>query len=305
MSTAFDKQVEISAAPVVIEDIDEFIKLRAQFIASGKTVGFVPTMGALHPGHASLLRRARLENDISVLSIYVNPTQFDNPEDLNKYPITLESDKTLAKAAGVDFILLPQYQQIYPDRYRYKLSENDLSQKLCGAHRPGHFDGVLTVVMKLLNIVKPTRAYFGEKDQQQLQLICGMVDAFFMPVKIIACPIFRESDGLAMSSRNVRLSSKDRVQAPQFYETLQKSTTAQDARLELEAKGFNVDYVEDVGSIRYGAVWLGKVRLIDNVDFNSPAASLAETIEGIVNHPRISTRESDRQDSADNGRGAT
>ena len=276
MNTEIKNQSKTRTAPVIIQDIQEFTQLRAQLVANGKTVGFVPTMGALHPGHASLLRRARLENDISVLSIYVNPTQFDNPEDLNKYPSTLENDKSVAAAEGVDFILLPQYQQIYPDCYHYKLSENELSQKLCGAHRPGHFDGVLTVVMKLLNIVQPTHAYFGEKDQQQLQLIRGMVDAFFMPVKIIACPIFRESDGLAMSSRNVRLSSLERKHAPQFYNALQNSATAPGARLELEALGFEVDYIEDVGGIRYGAIRLGSVRLIDNVQLDSAAASHAK-----------------------------
>ena len=284
MNTEIKRQSGARAAPVVIQDIQEFIKLRAQLVASGKTVGFVPTMGALHPGHASLMRRARLENDITVLSIYVNPAQFDNPEDLNKYPSTLENDRTLAAAEAVDFILLPQYQQIYPDRYRYKLSENESSLQLCGAHRPGHFDGVLTIVMKLLNIVQPTRAYFGEKDQQQLQLIRGMVDAFFMPVKIIPCPIFRESDGLAMSSRNVRLSSAERKQAPQFYKALQLSATARQAHLELEDQGFDVDYVEDVDGIRYGAIRVGSVRLIDNVQLDSAAKSQAKTTSSEVAH---------------------
>ena len=139
-------------------------------VAAGATVGFVPTMGALHRGHVSLLDRARAECDVVVLSIFVNPTQFNDPGDLAAYPITLDDDLAVAAAAGCDHVLLPDTDQVYPDGYRYQVTERDFSEELCGAHRPGHFDGVLTVVMKLFQIVAPSRAYFGEKDYQQLLL---------------------------------------------------------------------------------------------------------------------------------------
>jgi pantoate--beta-alanine ligase len=230
------------------------------------TVGFVPTMGALHAGHGSLLQRARAENDYVVLSVYVNPTQFNDPKDLAKYPRTLKADVELAGQAGVDFVVAPTYPQMYPDGYKYRVTESEFSRELCGAHRPGHFDGVLTVVMKLLNFVSPTRAYFGEKDFQQLTLIRGMVDAFFMPFEIVACPTVRETDGLAMSSRNVNLSEDARVRAVAFPAALREEASASSARTRLEREGFEVDYVEDRDHRRYGAVRIGGVRLIDNVD---------------------------------------
>lgn len=228
-------------------------------------IGFVPTMGALHEGHGSLLRQARAENDFVVLSVYVNPTQFNDPKDLEKYPRTLDSDVELATRAGVDFVIAPTYAQMYPDGYRYRVTENEFSRELCGAHRPGHFDGVLTVVMKLLNFVAPTRAYFGEKDFQQLTLIRGMVEAFFLPCEIVACPTVRETDGLAMSSRNVNLSTDERLRAVAFPAALREEATAAAARSRLEREGFDVDYVEDRDARRYGAVRIGGVRLIDNV----------------------------------------
>ena len=248
------------------KDLKTWVQERNQLKASGKTIGFVPTMGALHPGHASLMKRARLENDIVVLSIYVNPTQFNNPDDLKKYPSTLDSDRVIAAKAGVDCLVLPLYEQIYPDAYRYKVSENDFSNQLCGAHRPGHFDGVLTVVMKLLNLVQPDRAYFGEKDYQQLQLIRGMTEAFFMPTEIVACPTLREEDGLAMSSRNLNLTADARSKAPVLRKVLLEAPTVEMARRELADEGFTVDYVEDISNRRFAAAFLGGVRLIDNVE---------------------------------------
>jgi pantoate--beta-alanine ligase len=155
---------------------------------------------------------------------------------------------------------------MYPDGYRFRVTESEFSRELCGAHRPGHFDGVLTVVMKLLNFVAPTRAYFGEKDYQQLTLIREMVSAFFMPYEIVACPTVREADGLAMSSRNVNLSADARARAVAFPAALRSAESASDARARLEREGFEVDYVEDRESRRYGAVRVGGVRLIDNVD---------------------------------------
>src|SRR6185437_14625833 len=140
----------------------------------------------------------RDENDFSVLSIFVNPTQFNDPNDFTRYPKTVEKDLEVAASLDTDYVLMPAYQDLYPDQYRYAVCEREFSKKLCGAHRPGHFDGVLTVVMKLLQLVRPARAYFGEKDYQQLLLIKDMTKAFFMPVEIVACPTVREDDGLAM-----------------------------------------------------------------------------------------------------------
>jgi pantoate--beta-alanine ligase len=221
-------------------------------------------MGALHEGHAALLQRCRAENDISVLSVFVNPTQFNDPVDLARYPRTLGADSTLAARSGVDWILAPDAGSMYPDGYHYKLTEDSFSKDLCGAHRPGHFDGVLSVVLKLFQLVKPHCAYFGEKDFQQLELIRGMVRAFFLDVEIVPVPTLREADGLAMSSRNMRLDAQARRLAPAFAEILGSSATAPEAQARLEKAGFEVDYVKDRAGRRFGAVTLGGVRLIDN-----------------------------------------
>lgn len=251
----------------VIRTIQEWRAVRSADMPASACVGFVPTMGALHAGHASLIETARRECDLVVLSIFVNPTQFNNPDDFAKYPITIEQDLALAKEFGVDYVLLPKsMQELYPDNYRYKVTESEFSRELCGAHRPGHFDGVLSVVMKLFHLVKPTRAYFGEKDFQQLELIRGMVDAFFMDVKIVACPTVRENDGLALSSRNVRLSADARKKSQSFPQALMRAPTAETARAELEELGFAVDYVVDKNNRRFGAIHVDGVRLIDNVE---------------------------------------
>lgn len=249
----------------VFTSVEEWREFRRTLSASA-TIGFVPTMGALHDGHASLMRRARAENDFVALSVYVNPTQFNDPKDLEKYPRTLESDVAIASQADVDFVIAPTYPQMYPDSYRYRISENQFSGELCGAHRPGHFDGVLTVVMKLLNFVRPTNAYFGEKDYQQLELIRGMAAAFFLETEIVGCPTVRESDGLAMSSRNVNLGPAARARAVAFPAALRGESTAEKVRDRLASDGFDVDYVEDRDHRRYGAVRIGGVRLIDNVE---------------------------------------
>lgn len=230
------------------------------------SVGFVPTMGALHSGHEELIKRARKDNDIVVLSIFVNPTQFNDPKDFEKYPITWEADLAMAEANKVDAILYPRYPEMYPDNYRYKVSENEFSNLLDGAHRPGHFDGVLSVVMKLFNIVSPQKAYFGEKDFQQLSLIKGMVESFFMDIEIVPVPTVREEDGLAKSSRNVRLTPQERDLAPIIYKTITTAKTTEEAAKALTAAGLKVDYVTDIGSRRFVAAHLGAVRLIDNVE---------------------------------------
>jgi len=229
-------------------------------------VGFVPTMGALHEGHLSLVRRCRAENGFSVASVFVNPAQFDRVEDLADYPRQVGEDMQVLELAGVDAALVPTESQIYPDYGNYRVMEGQFSKLLCGAHRPGHFDGVLNVVMRLFNIVRPARAYFGEKDWQQLQLVRGMVEAFFMDIEIVACPVVREADGLAMSSRNRLLNDEQRRLAPELHEELASGRAPEDVRKRLEALGFTVDYVEEYGGRRLAAASLGATRLIDNVE---------------------------------------
>ena len=229
-----------------------------------RSVGFVPTMGALHAGHCALLERARTENDRVVLSIFVNPPQFNDPADLARYPRTLEADVALAEGL-VDDILAPPAAELYPEDYHYRVTEGKLSRLWEGAHRPGHFDGVLTVVLKLLNLVRPDRSYFGEKDWQQLQLVRGMAAALFLPGEIVACPTVRAADGLALSSRNQRLSPAGRDQAAVFPKILQDASHPVVAASALRAAGFTVDYVVDHEGRRLGAVRIEEVRLIDNV----------------------------------------
>lgn len=233
-------------------------------IPATKSVGLVPTMGALHAGHQSLIARCRRENDICVISLFVNPTQFNDQNDLANYPSTFEEDRKLCEAEGVDVIFFPEYSDLYPDDYRYRVSEDKVSRLLCGAHRPGHFDGVLSVVMKLLNLSRPQRAYFGEKDWQQLQLVKGMVEAFFMPVAIVGCPTVRETDQLALSSRNRLLSQAHRRKAAGFPRLLATRAPAEEVVRLLEVDGFNVDYVQDFEGRRCAAIHCGGVRLIDN-----------------------------------------
>jgi pantoate--beta-alanine ligase len=249
---------------LVYTDLAAWRALRHSAEWTGRRVGFVPTMGALHAGHEALLARARAENERVVLSVFVNPTQFNDPADLAKYPRTLDADVAMARP-HVDAVLAPTAEAFYPDGYRYRVSEHDLSLRWEGAHRPGHFDGVLTVVLKLFNLVQPTRAYFGQKDWQQLQLVRGMVDALLLPIEVVPCPTVREPDGLAMSSRNRRLSPAARAKAAAFPRALHDSVTASTAEAQLRAQGFEVDYVEDVDGVRVGAIRIEGVRLIDNV----------------------------------------
>jgi pantoate--beta-alanine ligase len=249
---------------MVYESLFEWRRHRADQIRSGTTLGVVPTMGALHDGHLSLVRRSRADNQLTMVTIFVNPTQFDNPDDLARYPRTLAEDLARLDDAGTDFVLRPTETELYPDGYRYRVTELGLSRLLEGAHRPGHFDAVLTVVLKLLLIAAAEHAYFGEKDWQQLRLVQGMADAFFLPTVIVPCPTVREADGLALSSRNRRLPPASRRRAPEFYRILSSATTAAAACRELRATGFDVDYVEDREGRRLGAVRLGEVRLIDN-----------------------------------------
>jgi pantoate--beta-alanine ligase len=226
-------------------------------------------MGALHDGHIELVKRSQSENKLTAVSIYVNPTQFNDPKDFEKYPKTFEADQAKLQAAGADFLIYPTYEQMYADGFRYSVDENSFSLDLCGKSRPGHFKGVLTVVMKLLNGVRPTRAYFGEKDYQQFKLIEAMAGAFFLETKIVGCSTVREKDGLAMSSRNMRLSQTEREIAPLLYREIHQAKTSGEELSKVAERltkaGFKMDYLERKDGRVFIAAFLGDVRLIDNV----------------------------------------
>lgn len=187
---------------------------------NGKIIGFVPTMGYLHEGHLSLIRRAANENDMAVVSIFVNPTQFGPAEDFERYPRDLQRDVNLAQQAGANVIFAPDVAEMYPQGYKTYVEVQEITNTLCGASRPGHFRGVTTIVTKLFNIVRPDRAYFGQKDAQQAIVIQQMTKDLDMDVEIMVCPIVREKDGLAMSSRNVYLNPQEREQAVVLSESL-------------------------------------------------------------------------------------
>ena len=232
---------------------------------SSGSLGLVPTMGALHGGHTSLIERSLADNDRTVVSVFVNPTQFDDISDLERYPRSLDTDLGVLESLGVDFAFTPSVAEMYPDDSRYTISESDLSHQLCGSQRPGHFSGVLNVVARLFNVMRPDRAYFGEKDYQQCLLIQGLVEALFLDVEIVPCATVRESDGLALSSRNRLLSDSARARAPRLYEALTSGASVDDIRRGLEEQGFDVQYMEERCGRRFAAVVLDGVRLIDNV----------------------------------------
>ncbi|MEF3078444.1 pantoate--beta-alanine ligase [Winogradskyella poriferorum] len=210
----------------VFHNKSQLSKIIDGFKAKNRAIGFVPTMGALHEGHLSLVEKALSENNVAVVSVFVNPTQFDNQEDLVKYPRTLEADVALLKTVSDDKIIVyaPTVDDIYGDDVKSQSFKFDgLENEMEGAFRDGHFDGVGTIVKRLFEIIKPNRAYFGEKDFQQLQIIKKLVELNHMPVKVIGCPIHRADDGLAMSSRNTRLTENHRKVAPFIYETLKSA----------------------------------------------------------------------------------
>jgi pantoate--beta-alanine ligase len=232
---------------------------------TGRSIGFVPTMGALHRGHASLVERCRRENEIVVVSIFVNPAQFNDPRDLDRYPRTLDNDLALLKSLRADEVIIPGASELYPNGYRFRVEPDTSFQVLEGAYRPGFLQGVTTVVMKLLNIVRPDRAYFGEKDYQQLQVITDMVREFFISTEIVPCPTVRAESGLAESSRNMLLPAPTREKAASLFRALATAADAAKARAILETEGFVVEYVEERWGRRLAAAFLGGVRLIDNV----------------------------------------
>jgi len=249
----------------IIKTVTEWNDLYFEENLSQSQLGFVPTMGALHRGHAALIERSVSENRRTVVSIFVNPTQFNDPNDLKKYPKTFDQDFRMIEELKADYLFFPEYEELYAYKFTYQVHENSLSKILCGAFRSGHFDGVLTVVLKLLNIIKPGGAYFGEKDYQQYKLIKGMAEAFFLQTEIIPCPTVRDEDGLALSSRNLLLSHEERKFALNFPRLLKTNKSCDEIKLELEQLGFTVDYIEEYDGRRLGAVYAGKVRLIDNV----------------------------------------
>jgi pantoate--beta-alanine ligase len=233
-------------------------------LAPDVALGFAPTMGNLHAGHKSLFIRSKKENVYTATTLFVNPTQFNRADDFTHYPRTLEADLELMNAAGVDFCILPTEHEMYADGYKYQLHENELCTIMEGSHRPGHFNGVLTVVMKLLQLVKPTVAYFGEKDYQQYLLIKGMVEAFFLGIEIKSCPTVRESSGLAYSSRNNRLNKEQKTLAEEFAQIFHQNKSPELITAALKEKGIGVEYIEDYQDRRFAAVMIGEIRLIDN-----------------------------------------
>lgn len=258
---------------------------------TGATIGLVPTMGALHAGHARLIQEARRECRAVVVSIFVNPLQFDRPGDLERYPRTLETDRELCRSLGVDVVFAPPPEEMYPVPPACTVDVGRLADHLCGRHRPGHFRGVATVVVKLLDIVQPDRAYFGEKDAQQLAIVRRLVLDLNVPVQIVGVPTVREPDGLALSSRNTLLSPPERRSAIALYHALQKadrqiaSGATDPGRVRAAAAAeipsdaaLKLEYLEIVdpddmqpvtritGPVRVaGALWVGSTRLIDNL----------------------------------------
>jgi pantoate--beta-alanine ligase len=252
----------------IIQTPKEWLAIQAPIQQA--TLGFVPTMGNLHAGHESLLKRAKKENQHTILSIFINPTQFNDPKDLQNYPQTLQEDIAVAEKLDIDWVFVPKPADLYPDAYHYRMTETELSHSLCGAHRSGHFEGVLTIVLKLLLLINPARAYFGEKDFQQLELVRGMVQAFFLPTEVVSCETVRDMNGLALSSRNSRLTSQEYQLALEFPRLLASCQSSTEIAHQLTQLGFLVDYIEEYKGRRLGAVGLGSVRLIDNipVEFN-------------------------------------
>lgn len=212
--------MEIIRIPRLMQDTSKDHAMR------GRTIGFVPTMGALHEGHLSLVRMARQENDVTVVSIYVNPMQFGPSEDFSRYPRDLEGDAEKLEREGADILFVPDNSLMYPDNFSAHVEVKGLSERLCGQFRPGHFRGVATVVTKLFNIINPQRAYFGQKDYQQGLIIKRLVNDLNMNIEVIACPTVREADGLAMSSRNLYLSPEERNAAQVIYKALSETSKA-------------------------------------------------------------------------------
>jgi pantoate--beta-alanine ligase len=275
----------------VVENIAEIKHRISEIRCSGRKIGFVPTMGALHEGHLQLLHAAASQNDVTVVSIFINPIQFNNPEDYRLYPRLLTVDLKLLQQSGCDFVFVPEAQIMYPKAASVGIRFGPLEEVMEGRFRPGHFNGVAVVVSKLLHIIKPDRAYFGQKDLQQFAIIRRLVEDLSFDVELVCHPIVREEDGLALSSRNRRLSPEDRKLAPHLYKALQQAAwqvgSLPLSRIKAEAEtylsscsGIRLEYFEIVDADTLQplqqdapagktalclAAWLGQVRLIDNL----------------------------------------
>lgn len=275
----------------IVRSVNRMFKISSAARRAGRRIGFVPTMGALHQGHLSLIRAARRENDLVVVSIFVNPLQFGPKEDFKRYPRAFSRDKRLCRDEKVDFVFSPPAGQIYPEDFKTAVLVKGLSDLLCGSSRPGHFQGVATVVSKLFNIVSADTAYFGQKDAQQTVIIRQMVRDLNIPVKIRVMPIVREKDGLAMSSRNIYLSPRERQDARVLPEALKLAKALMQSgqrdsrvligrmrKLILRKKNAKIDYIAVVdgetlrplkkvssGCLILAAVFFGRTRLIDNL----------------------------------------
>lgn len=278
---------------IVISKVKELEEAVEAFRHEGKSVGLVPTMGALHEGHLSLVKRCREENGVVVVSVFVNPTQFNNKEDLRTYPRTEEADKALLAKAGCDIVFMPTVEEVYPEPDTRVFDLGKVAEVMEGAMRPGHFNGVAQIVSKLFMMVKPDRAYFGEKDFQQIAVIRQMVKSEGFKLQIVPCPIVREADGLAKSSRNVRLSPEARSIAPNIYRILSESVDCAKSHSVAETTQFvtdginsypemEVEYYQIVDGLSLMpvadwndsdyivgcvTVYCGGVRLIDNIAY--------------------------------------
>lgn len=278
----------------IVKTIAELKERVKKAKVAGKTIGLVPTMGFLHEGHLTLANTARQENDVVMMSIFVNPTQFGPNEDFESYPRDLERDSELAESVGVDVIFAPTVEEMYPTDGGIYIRAGRQSEILCGASRPGHFDGVLQVVSKLFHLFEPDRAYFGQKDAQQVAIVQTMVRDYNFPLEIRTVPIVREEDGLAKSSRNVYLTEQERKEAPAIYESLQiakeeflansdvgKAIELATKHIESRTSG-KIDYLEFLSYpdlkpvtdetnyfLLATAVYIGKTRLIDNIIFHT------------------------------------
>jgi pantoate--beta-alanine ligase len=276
-----------------ISSASEITALIEEYKAAGKTIGFTPTMGALHAGHHSLINLSKEHNDISICSIFVNPTQFNNADDLTKYPRTIEADCAGLEEIGCDIVFLPTIEEIYPggeENFTVDINLNGLDTLMEGEHRPGHFAGVVQVVKRLLDIVPASGLYMGQKDYQQFTIIRHIIKTLEISTELVVCPIVREADGLAMSSRNARLTADHRARASMIHKTLNKAkemihtnsieSIQSDAMTSMNIPGFKPEYftiinghtletIESISGVKEvvacTAVWAGEVRLIDNM----------------------------------------
>jgi len=274
----------------VLKSIKKLQETANLYSLNKKTIGFIPTMGALHKGHLSLIQRARKENDIVIVSIFVNPKQFSNPDDLSRYPRTIDKDSSLIKEYA-DVLFCPDASEMYPSEFQTTVDVGKMGAIGEGAFRPGHFDGMATVVLKLFNIIKPTRAYVGKKDYQQYLVLQKMVNDLNLPIQVIGCETVREKSGLAMSSRNMRLSEKEKMGAAIIYKALREGklkieagASAPDTRATIEdllstEPLWRTEYIEirrihdfeEIGTVDADVVmliagYLGEVRLIDSME---------------------------------------